>query len=87
MRYNDIKLESRWSSWASEVSKLFGGLDMFSLSILVDGDGVEYIIGIHATDYSLADQHVNQDATAMARLVAEKIADRQAMVRNFKNFQ
>ena len=83
---DDIKMESRWSSWASEVSKLFGGLDMFSLSVLVDAAGEEFIIGIHTTDYSLADQHINQDATAMTRLVAEKVAERQSLVKNFKKF-
>eukprot|EP01048_Picozoa_sp_COSAG05_P007334 COSAG05_NODE_514_length_9082_cov_6.915730_6_plen_654_part_00 len=86
VHYDDIKMESRWSSWASEVSKLFGGLDMFSLSVLVDAAGEEFIIGIHTTDYSLADQHINQDATAMTRLVAEKVAERQSLVKNFKQF-
>ena len=76
-QFEDIPTTSEYKNWSNCVSEIFGGLDIFAINVLqLEGEGrkpVEYIIGIHDTGCTLADQHANEDAAALIELVLKKV--------------
>lgn len=86
VEFHDIRVTPVYKSWTDKVQKLFGGLDIFAINVLVKQDDSEHIIGIHDTDCEFADQHINDVAQTIVRLVQERIAERVKALKNCDTF-
>lgn len=89
-QFEDIPTTSEYKNWSNWVSEIFGGLDIFAINVLqLEGEGrkpVEYIIGIHDTGCTLADQHANEDAAALIELVLKKVDARRKELKAYTDF-
>ena len=45
----DVEMEPRYKIWVDECSKIFGGLDLLALDVLVTQDGKEIILELNDT--------------------------------------
>jgi synapsin len=69
-----IPMNNKYKIWIDEVSKLFGGLDIFSIEIVVGQDSKEYIIDINDSSMTLFGESQEEDKRFIADLVLEKMA-------------
>ncbi len=54
-------IEPRYIEWMNRVGKLFGGLDMFALDVMVTSDGREHIIEVNDSSMGLMHEHERED--------------------------
>lgn len=68
-----IPINNKYKLWIDEVSKLFGGLDIFSIEVVVGQDSKEYIIDINDSSMTLLGESQEEDKKLIADLVYEKM--------------
>ena len=61
IRFADLPVEDRHRRWADEASRIFGGLDLLALDVLVDADGNETIIELNDTAAGLMFEHEQEE--------------------------
>jgi glutathione synthase/RimK-type ligase-like ATP-grasp enzyme len=66
-------MQDRYKMWADEVSKCFGGLDIFAIDVLKTQDGKEYILEINDTACGLMWEHEQEDCGRIRDLVLAKM--------------
>jgi len=67
------QVEPRYVQWMEEVGKIFGGLDMFALDVMVTNDGGEHIIEINDSSMGLMHEHEQEDNQYIVQLVIDSM--------------
>ena len=73
MQYQEMDDNKQYKKWAESVSKIFGGLDIFALNVVVTASGEELILGMQDCSCPFAPQYASEDAEQCAQLVIERI--------------
>ena len=73
VQYQEMDENKQYKKWAELVSKIFGGLDIFALNVVVTASGDEYILGMRDGSCNFAPQYASEDAERCAQLVIERI--------------
>ena len=69
-----MEVEDRYRFWAEEASKLFGGLDICTVDVLVaEADGKEYILEINGTSSGLAPEFIVEDNQIIKELLVHRM--------------
>ena len=73
VQYQEMDENKQYKKWAELVSKIFGGLDIFALNVVVTASGDEFILGMQDCSCPFAPQYASEDAERCAQLVIERI--------------
>jgi hypothetical protein len=70
----DIPMTPRYKLWADKASKMFGGMEILAVDVLVEQDtGKEYILEVNDTSIGLGPTHAEEDMRIMGKLVLDKM--------------
>ncbi|ELP94545.1 synapsin, putative [Entamoeba invadens IP1] len=71
--YKDVEVLPRYKEWAEEAHKIWGGLDMFAIDIIMEKDGSETIIEINVSAIGITDCNAKEDVQFVKELIMEKM--------------
>jgi len=71
--FRDEEVLPRHKEWCDECQKMWGGLDIFALDVLVAKDGSEVLLEINSTACGLMYEHEEEDNKAIADLVIRRM--------------
>jgi len=69
----EIKMTDRYKFWIEECSKMFGGMDILTVDVLVKSDGSEHILEVNGTSSGLCPDCADEDNATIRDLVLEKL--------------
>ena len=73
IRFADLPVEDRHRRWAEEASRVFGGLELLALDVLVDADGNETIIELNDTAAGMMFEHEAEDCARLREMLLRKM--------------
>jgi len=73
--FKDEEVLPRYKEWCDECQKMWGGIDIFALDVLVAKDGSETLLEINSTACGLMYGHEEEDNKAIAELVVHRMND------------
>jgi hypothetical protein len=74
IRFESLPTEGRHETWAAECAKIFGGLDILALDVLVDTEGKETIIELNDTACGLMYEFEHEDCARIRDLLVDKLS-------------
>jgi len=69
----EIELKDRYRFWIEESSKMFGGMDILTVDVLVEENGTEHILEVNGTSSGLNPECAQEDNETIRDLVLEKL--------------
>jgi len=69
----EIKITDRYKFWVEECSKMFGGMDILTVDVLVESNGTEHILEVNGTSSGLCPDCADEDNATIRDLVLEKL--------------
>jgi len=69
----EIEVADRYRFWIEESSKMFGGMDILTVDVLVESDGTEHILEVNGTSSGLSPECAKEDNETIRDLVLEKL--------------
>mmetsp|Transcript_28561 Transcript_28561/g.40138 ORF Transcript_28561/g.40138 Transcript_28561/m.40138 type:complete len:117 (+) Transcript_28561:2-352(+) len=70
----EIEMKPRYRFWAEEAAKMFGGMDIITVDVVVAEDGEEFILEVNGTASGLAPSRAEEDNHIIRDLVLQRIS-------------
>jgi len=69
----EIEMKPRYRFWAEEAAKMFGGMDIITVDVVVAEDGEEFILEVNGTASGLAPSRAEEDNHIIRDLVCAEL--------------